>query len=159
SPLVRRVGLTIITQSRAQRYLSLAAGSHLLSIVLNIGTLNLLAEIMRRASGQTDAATASRTARETSQAIMRGFNSMPIWSPLATGFAVTASSIQGLDWQTLPPWGVFVALRFQLVAWLLDGVDWSSSASPDVDRLPGEWAAVRGFLLLLSAALLAATTL
>lgn len=159
SPLVRRVGLTIISQSRAQRYLSLAAGSHLLSIVLNIGTLNLLAEIMRRASGQTDAATASRTARETSQAIMRGFNSMPIWSPLAIGFAVTASSIQGLDWQTLLPWGVFVALSFLLVGWLLDGVDWSSTASPDADRLPGDWAAVRGFLLLISAVLLAATTL
>jgi MFS family permease len=117
--------------------------------------------MVQRANGQpasgADRQLQLRRVRETSQAIMRGFNSMPIWSPLAIGFAVTTAAIPSLSWLELLPWAITVTLTYLLAGWLLDGFDWHSDAVKEELPVYSNWRSVRRFLALIAVVLLAST--
>ncbi|MFJ9534754.1 hypothetical protein [Herbaspirillum sp. NPDC101396] len=160
SPLIRRVGYTVIGQPKSRRYVVLTAGAHLLAIVLNVGAINLLGNMVRRsntlAAAGGDAQLQAQRLRESSVAIIRGFGTMAMWSPLSIGFAVALASVPALHWQELLPYAMALSLSYLLLGWLLDGVHWKTAAAINTSSPRADWRAVHGFVALILAVIAAA---
>jgi hypothetical protein len=124
SPLLRECGQYLIQQPPQRRYLTLASGSGLLGILLNIGALNLLG-IMSLRGNTLAAAGGSMPVWQTRRrrmfvALLRGFAMVPLLSPLSITIAVVLSAMPQLRWiDLLPVAAVTAALLFAL-GWLLD---------------------------------------
>jgi len=160
SPLIRRVGYTVIQQPKSRRYMVLTTGAHLLAIVLNVGAINLLGNMVRRsntlAAAGGDAQLQAQRLRESSVAIIRGFGTMAMWSPLSIGFAVALASVPALHWQELLPYAMALSLSYLLLGWLLDGVHWKTAAAINTSSPRADWRAVHGFVALILAVIAAA---
>jgi len=133
STLIQRCGELMVRQPPGRRYAVLSLGSHLISLVLNFGVLSLLGTMVAKgntaeAAGGDQRVVAIRSQRMLS-AILRGFSTMTVWSPLSVSFAVVQNVVHGLAW-----WP-FLGLQAVLTA-LLMGLGWAMdrAAFPRVPR-------------------------
>ncbi|MBC7951962.1 MAG: hypothetical protein H7Z12_09135 [Rhodospirillaceae bacterium] len=124
SPLIQRCGELMVRQPPGRRYAVLALGSHLIGVVLNFGVLSLLGTMVMRgntaeAAGGDTRIVAVRSQRMLS-AILRGFATITIWSPLSVSFAVVQTAVHGLAWW--PLLGIQIGLNWLLLAlgWAVD---------------------------------------
>ncbi len=122
SPLIQRCGEMMVRQPPGRRYAVLSTGSHLISLVLNFGVLPLLGTMVNKgntaeAAGGDARIVAIRSQRMLS-AILRGFATMTVWSPLSVSFAVVQNVVHGLAWWPL------LGLQAGLTA-LLMGLGWA----------------------------------
>lgn len=124
SPLIHRCGALMVRQPPGRRYLVLTLGSHLIALVLNFGVLPLLGAMVTRgntaeAAGGDQRVVAIRAQRMLS-AMLRGFATMTVWSPLSVSFAVVQQAVHGLAWW--PFLGVQAVLTVLLIGlgWVLD---------------------------------------
>ncbi len=124
SPMIRACGTIMVRQPPGRRYMVLAWGSHVISLVLNFGTLALLGTMIRQgntaeAAGGNTRIVAIRTQRMMN-AMLRGFATVTIWSPLSISFVVTQNAVHGLSALTLVPVQMVLALLIQTLGWHLD---------------------------------------
>lgn len=124
SPLIQNCGQLMVRQPPGRRYLTLALGSHVIGLVLNFGVLPLIGTMVVKgntaeAAGGNDRIVAIRQQRMMT-AIVRGFATMTVWSPLSVSFTVMQSAVPGLNWW--PLLGVQLVLTALLMAlgWFLD---------------------------------------
>jgi len=124
SPLIQSCGQLMVRQPPGRRYLTLALGSHVIGLVLNFGVLPLIGTMVVKgntaeAAGGNDRIVAIRQQRMMT-AIVRGFATMTVWSPLSVSFTVMQSAVPGLNWW--PLLGVQLVLTALLMAlgWFLD---------------------------------------
>lgn len=124
SPLISQCGAIMVRQPPSRRYLALTLGSHLISLVLSFGVLNLLGLMVTKgntleAAGGNPDIVAIRKARMMS-ALLRGFITMVMWSPLSVSFAVIHRVIGGLSWDILIPLQIAFSLIVTGIGWAVD---------------------------------------
>lgn len=128
-----RCGKFIISRRPGLRYLTLSAGGHLVSILLNIGALSLLgsmiasANTLSAANGNLDLQ--ARRLRQMSAALFRGFTTIVLWSPVGAGIPITLALLPSLTWLELAPWGLGLMVTFIVAGWLLDRLSPASAES------------------------------
>lgn len=124
SPLVRRCGTVLVNQPPGRRYLLMSFGSHLFSVMLNVGALNVLGTMVKRAIRPGRNAEERRIAgirsRRMLTAVLRGFSGIPLWSPTSVTMLLVLSGIPDLTWEQYAPWGLLWCGLFILWGALLD---------------------------------------
>jgi len=156
SPLIRRCGTALIAQPSQRRYLIMTLGAHLFALVLGVGVLTLLGGMVVRSNTATsargDAALVRQRLRELSMGLMRGFCTMPMWSPLSIGLAVVLAVVPGVSWNRLIPVAAAMSVSFLALGWLLDGMKLvpalSGGAPPREEAAPLDWRPMMRFAAL-----------
>lgn len=121
SASIRRCGLFLATRTPAKRYLALAAGGHLFSLVLNYGSISLLGTIVEQAETGPDGKILNAVRlRRMLLAIQRGFASTLCWSPLSFSMAVGTTLVAGGSWGGTVGYGLATAVLLILFGWGLD---------------------------------------
>jgi hypothetical protein len=124
SPLIQRCGETMVRQPPGRRFLVLSIGSHLISLVLNFGSLSLLGTMVLKGNTLEAAGGDARIAAIRQQrmmtAVLRGFALMTVWSPLSVSFAVTQAVVHGVPWWRLLSIQVVLATLLMGLGWLMD---------------------------------------
>ncbi|XKE47314.1 hypothetical protein LG302_09375 [Halomonas organivorans] len=124
SPLIRRCGRCMLRQPPGRRYPILALGAALFGVILNIGVLGLVGTLIER--GNTLAAAGGREGvwqarrRRMLMALLRGFATAPLLSPLGLGVAVILANMPSLTWLDLAPVTFGAAGIVFLAGWGLD---------------------------------------
>ncbi|MBC7906077.1 MAG: hypothetical protein H7Y60_04930 [Rhodospirillaceae bacterium] len=140
SPLIQRCGKLMVHQPPGRRYAVLSLGSHLIGLVLNFGVLSLLGTMVVRGNTAEAAGGDARIVAIRSQrmfnAILRGFATITIWSPLSVSFAVVQTAVHGLAWWPLLGLQVGLAVIMQALGWAMD-----RAAFPRIARSeqPTDW--------------------
>ncbi|MFP3976423.1 hypothetical protein [Marinobacter sp. KMM 10035] len=128
SPLVRRCGTIMVNQPPGRRYLLMSFGSHLFSVMLNVGALNVLGTMVKRAIHYGDTDEQKRIAgirsRRMLTAVLRGFSSIPLWSPTSVTMLLVLSAIPSLQWEHYAPVGLLLAAVFILWGAVLDRISY-----------------------------------
>ncbi|PSF11960.1 hypothetical protein C7H09_05225 [Marinobacter fuscus] len=124
STLVRECGKALVNQPPARRYMLMSFGSHLFSIMLNIGALNVLGTMVQRAVRITGGGDAQRLAsirkKRMLTATLRGFCGVPLWAPTSVTMLLVLSSLPQLTWEQYAPVGLVWTVLFILWGALLD---------------------------------------
>lgn len=131
SELVRQCGAAIINQPPGRRYLVLALGGNFFGFFLSVGALNVLCTMARNsiylqgpfAPGSDRKKFAGIRLRRTGLAIVRGFSSTALWSPLSIPIALILANNPVLGWPDLVGAGAAIATTFFLLGWTLDKVE------------------------------------
>lgn len=128
SPLVRRCGTILVNQPPGRRYLLMTMGAHLFSIMLNVGALNVLGTMVKRAiqPGATDDdhRIAIIRSRRMLTAVLRGFSSTPMWSPTSVAMLLVVSGVPTITWEQYAPVGLLLAGSYMLWGALLDYISY-----------------------------------
>ncbi|SMO85544.1 hypothetical protein SAMN06265173_11812 [Thalassovita litoralis] len=124
SPLVQRSGNALVNQPPGRRYTVLSYGAAVFGVLLNMGTLTLLGTMVKSgvdaARHQTEPRISDIRLKRMILAILRGFCSIPLWSPLTVTLAIIHASIPEVSWFTLLPYSVPLGLAFLTTGWLVD---------------------------------------
>lgn len=138
SRAVRRAGNWLIQQSPSWRFLAIALGGHGFGIALNMGAVTLLATLIKRsntleAAGGDPEVVAIREERM-NVALLQGFFSMLVWSPMAISVAFTLSMIRSVSWFDICLPAGTIAAMFLAVGWLVDRIKWPPSRRRSIPR-------------------------
>lgn len=165
SPLVRRCGAVLINQPPAKRYATLSFGAYLIGVVLNMGVLNLLGVMIRKAN-TLDAAGGHAVIQQVRRqrmftAMLRGFAVSPLGSPLTITLAVILSVMPGLRWQEVLPYGLLTMLLLMLFGWGVDRATAPRQLASLAAReyIPGALTTIARFLALVLAIFAGAVTI
>lgn len=163
SPLVRRCGEVIISQPPAKRYATLSGGAYLIGVLLNMAVLNLLGTMIGRANtlaaaGGHAVVREVRTRRMFS-AVIRGFGTAPLGSPLSITLALILSLVPSVDWRVVLPLGLATTAVLLVFGWAWDQAGAPRHLSGLVaapQAPPGGWWSILRFAALVLAVFLAA---
>jgi hypothetical protein len=102
--------------------------------IISVGVLNLFGAMIKSAntlaSAGGDAGIQALRTRRSVLALLRGFTSSLLWSPMSISLAVVLKSLPNLMWQTaLIAGGAMAVLQFA-VGWLIDRLMHRPSAAP-----------------------------
>lgn len=157
SASIRRCGLFLATRTPAKRYLALAAGGHLFSLVLNYGSISLLGTIVEQAEIGPDGRILNAVRlRRMLLAIQHGFATTLCWSPLSFSMVVGATLVAGGSWGGAVGYGFVTGVLLLAFGWGLDVAfkpPRPHNAPPPPDPV-GSLAALRPLVLLLLAIVL-----
>ena len=122
---VEQVGLYLSQQPGGRRYTGLYIGTNLMGVVFNLGTMSLLAPLIRRAelSGPDNALTPVRARRQYC-AVLRGFAWSVVWSPTAISPLVLLTLIDGIERWRWIALGLLLSAVMLLVGWAEDRWRW-----------------------------------
>ena len=126
SQLLQAAGNIIVRQRQGRRVLMLLLGSHLFGLMMNMGSVVLLGSIASSHDREKATAGHSYSQRQSALAIIQGFVTTMMWSPLSLALVVVLSQVQGVTSSMITPLGllsvlIFLALSFavsQLEVWL-----------------------------------------
>jgi hypothetical protein len=155
SPLVHRSGAVMVRQPPGRRYLVLAAGAHMVALVLNIGVLSLLGTMVMEgntveAAGGDERIVAIRRQRMIT-AVLRGFTLTTIWSPLSISFAVVQAVVPGVVWIKLVPLQAVLTALMLALGWALDRLAFRHTGLvPPVVERQGGWGVILRLALLIA---------
>lgn len=93
SEIIRNSAEYLMNMPGRRRYQAVKVGSHMLSLLFNIGIISLLGQMVAKATEGQDR---QGERRSILLAAMRGTVLMTIWSPLGVGFAIITQSIPAL---------------------------------------------------------------
>ncbi len=124
SALIQRCGALMVRQPPGRRYMALALGSHLIGLVLNFGVMPLIGTMVVKGNTAEAAGGDARIVAIRQQrmmtAMVRGFATMTVWSPLSVSFTVTQSAVPGLDWWPLLGIQLGLTVLIMALGWWLD---------------------------------------
>ena len=124
SPLVRRSGEALVDQPPGRRYLALSAGGVILGQLMSLGALTLLGAMIRQGvENSSNVKARGIRLRRMSLAMLRGFGTIPMWSPITITMAVVLTALPGVSWIQIFPYGVALAFIQLGSGWLLDRFD------------------------------------
>lgn len=130
SPAVLTCGTYVTQQPPQWRFLAVFLGSHFFSVLINLGSLSLLAPIIQRGvrgdsltREQLDEIALVRERRQLT-ALLRGFAWFLVWAPTAVTQAVLPTLVPGVDTGRLLATGLGLALLMLLVSWAEDALRW-----------------------------------
>jgi hypothetical protein len=115
---VNLTGLALLQQQPTKRYALLTFASHFLGILMSMGAINLLGTMIHRSLDENrnsvDPRISSARQRRMMLAVMRGFCSIPLWAPTSVTITLLVTTIPGLQWIDIIPYGLYltVALLF-----------------------------------------------
>lgn len=170
SPSILACGRYITRQPPKRRFAAIFCGSHFLSVMINLGSMSLLAPIIQRGvrePGQEfadlDLISKVRERRQLSAAL-RGFAWFLVWSPTAVTQAVLPTLIPGIDPFRLIGLGLVITAAMLALSWIEDTLRWgplrrrlaAAGTLPVVDKSIAPWKPI-GKLALVCAALFGLT--
>ena len=122
---VEHVGTYLAQQPGGRRYTGLYIGTNLMAVVFNLGTMSLLAPLIRRAelSGDGNPLTPVRARRQYC-AVLRGFAWSVVWSPTAIAPLTLLTLIDGIERWRWIALGVVLSSVMLLVGWAEDRLRW-----------------------------------
>ena len=134
SHLVARCGRHLLSQRPGLRYLAFWTGGTLFGGIISVGVLSLFGTMVKSANTLASAGgdtriQALRTKRSV-VALLRGFTSSLLWSPMSISLAVVLKSLPNLMWQTALIAGAGMALLQFAVGWLIDRLTHRPSGAP-----------------------------
>ena len=164
SASVLKVGTFLTQQPAKRRFLALFTGGHLFAVLINLGSLTLLAPIIQRgvraaipAGAPLDDIAEVRERRQISAAF-RGFSWFLLWAPTAVTQAVMPTLFGGIEATRLMLVGFALALVMFAVSWLEDTLRWRGFRKrlvtegrlpqPSAERFPAAAARKLGLLCL-----------
>lgn len=134
SPLIRRSGAVLVSQPPGRRYSVLTFGGMLMGVLLNLGTLSLLGTMIAQGVAQGREQSGNRVAdirlRRMSLAMLRGFCTVPLWSPTSISMPIVLAALPGLAWLDLLPYGATAAAVLLGLGWLLDRLSYRRPTAP-----------------------------
>lgn len=148
SGTVARAGRVLVSQPPSRRYAALTVGGQIFGVLLNIGGLALLLDMTRRANTLEAAygepqVVALREKRMT-LAILRGFSTMPAWSPLGLALNLLIAFMPDVAWMDVAPAGFLAAFCFMALGFVFDRLENPPARRPPVklEGPGGGWAVV-----------------
>lgn len=130
SPAVLEVGKFLTLQPAKRRFATVFGGAHFFSVLINLGSLSLLAPIIQRGVRGDRPGDAPLNeidqVRERRQltAALRGFSWFLVWAPTAVTQAVMPTLMSGIQAGRLILTGLCLALVMFAVSWLEDTLGW-----------------------------------
>ena len=171
SPAVAETGLWLARQPGGRRFSGLFGGTMVAGVVFNLGTLSLLAPLIRRAAQDApdDPLTPIRERRQLN-AVLRGFAWCVVWSPTAIAPLTLMGLIEGIDRPLWIALGLGLSLVMLVMGWLEDRLAWRNHTAAALGlppvvraRMPGRavlrFLGVAAGLAVLTGAVMAATGL
>jgi hypothetical protein len=130
SPLVQKCGSIVVNQPPGRRYLVLALAGNLFGFFLSVGAINVLGAMAYKSIHGRWSESASSEAlrianvrlRRMGQAIVRGFASTPLWSPMSVPIAMIMSAHPEQSWMAIARVGIAVAGVSLIFGWILDKI-------------------------------------
>ena len=128
SPAVATVGRWLSRQPGGRRFLALFAGANTMAVVFNLGTVSLLAPLIRKAAAEApdDPLTPVRERRQLS-ALLRGFAWGVVWSPTAVAPLALMDLIPGIDRLAWMAMGLAMTILMMAVGWAEDQITWRAA--------------------------------
>jgi len=124
SPLIRRCGEAVVNQPPGRRYTVLTIGGALFGVLLNLGTISLLGTMIREGVDAQRHRTEERVSEIRLQrmtlAMMRGFCSIPMWSPITVTLAIILSSLPQISYFDMLPVGIPMTVGYLTIGWVVD---------------------------------------
>lgn len=134
SPAVLDVGNYLTRQPSSRRFVTVFAGGHFFAVLINLGSLSLLAPIIQRGvranlveGAPLDEISEVRERRQLC-ATLRGFCWFLVWAPTAVTQAVMPTLMSGIDAARLMTTGLGLALIMFAVSWSEDMLRWRGFA-------------------------------
>lgn len=149
SPLMLRASRYLVNQPPGRRYWALTWGGHLIGLLLSFGALTLLTTMIKQSNTTTDARVHDIRERRMVTAVMRGFITMPLWSPTSIALIAILQSNPALHWIDVAPVGLALASAFIVLGWVVDRVQFRPRTTLAAETDPGPWTAVLGLGLLI----------
>ncbi len=126
SSIVRDCGIWLIAQKPAWRFLAIAAGGHGFGVALNMGAVLLLGTLIKRSNtleaAGGDARVVAIREERMNVALIQGFFSMMLWSPMAISVAFSLALVPGVTWFDIGPPALGLTALFLALAWLIDRI-------------------------------------
>jgi hypothetical protein len=156
SPSILTCGRYITHQPPKRRFVSVFGGSHFLSVMINLGSMSLLAPIIQRGvrgEGQDfadlDLIAQVREQRQLSAAL-RGFAWFLIWAPTSVTQAILPTLIPGIDPYRLMGLGLLITAAMLALGWLEDVARWqplrrrlaAAGTLPSVEKSRPPWSSI-----------------
>ncbi len=130
SASVLQCGTYVTQQPPQRRFLAVFLGGHFFSVLINLGSLTLLAPIIQRGvrgddkqREDLDEIALVRERRQLS-ALLRGFAWILVWAPTAVTQAILPTLISGVDAGRLIVTGLAIAFLMLVVSWVEDTLRW-----------------------------------
>lgn len=130
SPAVLQCGTYVTQQPPQWRFLAVFLGAHFFSVLINLGSLSLLAPIIQRGvrgdklqREDLDEIALVRERRQLS-ALLRGFAWFLLWAPTAVTQAILPTLIPGVDPARVLVTGGLLSLVMLGVSWAEDALRW-----------------------------------
>lgn len=137
SPLIRRSGEVILSQPPGRRYSVLTLGGMQMGVLLNLGALSLLGTMIAQGVAESRARTEARIAdirlRRMTLAMLRGFCTVPLWSPTSISMPIVLLALPGLSWLDLAPFGIAIAAALLFLGWIVDRLGYQRAPVPVQD--------------------------
>lgn len=140
SPLILRSGEILMNQPPGRRYLVLTFGAAIFGILLNFSTIGLLGTMIAKGvtPGTNDAERriAGIRRRRMTLAMMRGFSSLPMWSPITVTMALITAAIPSVSYGQIVVYSLPLAVTILLMGWVLDRFSYTRRPLPGLPEAP-----------------------
>lgn len=119
--------------SGLRKYVTLNLQTFLLSLILNVGSVHLLAPLaIRRGEEGADQPELRRQAL----AIIRGFGVTPLWSPLSIAPLLVTSLVAGVSYRELLLPGLIISAGMLLLGWVMERALMRGKPAPEARQTP-----------------------
>ncbi len=143
SAALRAAQEAAIRQPPGRRYLILAVTSHVIGAVLNLAGLSLVSTIVARQNVEA-------LQRRLTQSISQSFTAATCWTPFYTSMALVLTTVPGLTWGDIAPFGMILSGVLILASWGLSRLNRGGSveikSSTAVSHAPWRAFALLGIL-------------
>ena len=125
APEVALAGAYLTGQPPSRRYVAMNLGGHLFGMLINLGGLVILLDLAKRATDTPEmralpAWVRALKLRRMTLAVVRGFSTISLWSPLGFGVNVMLVTLPGLTYAEFGPIGFAVAVFVAALGWVFD---------------------------------------
>lgn len=133
SKSVINLGRFLTLQPPQRRFVAVFGGTHMLSVMINLGALSLIAPIIQRGvradlpAGEPLNEVAKIRERRQIVASLRGFSWFLIWAPTAVTQAVMPTLMEGIEALRLLGLGLCIALLMLFLGWCEDWLRWRNT--------------------------------
>ena len=134
SPLLLRSGQILVQQPPGRRYSVLTFGAALFGMLINLSTIGLLGSMISQGAAVEGDKEERRIAgirrKRMTLAMLRGFCSIPMWSPITVTIAIITSAIPTLSWAEIAVYSAPIAVIFIVMGWVLDRIAYPKRPAP-----------------------------
>lgn len=112
----------VVDQPPRRRFWLLTAGGHIFGVLLNVGGLQFLLRIALAGTvrEKEDAAVTEIRTRRITNAVMRGFVSTVLWSPVGVAINLVIPLMPTMSWVDYLPYGLGMMVLFLFTGWIFD---------------------------------------
>lgn len=130
SPSLLAIREAVLRQRPGKRFAAVALAAHFLGVTFNLAGLSLLTPMVRQG-------TEKHLQERLGRAMVQGFGAGSCWSPFFVGTAFVLAAVPGVEWSTVGPAGLAIALVLLLWSWLIDRL-FARGASPSSPPADGD---------------------